>query len=123
MKLRILGDSLRLRLSQSDVRALSEQGRVQEIIRFGSRALTYALQASDEVTRPAATYEGDLVTVSLPRDAAQRWVQSDQVGIEAEQALPGGDTLRILVEKDFKCVVPRAGEEDYDGFPHPDASC
>jgi hypothetical protein len=31
--------------------------------------------------------------------------------------------LRILVEKDWNCLTPRAGEDDSDSFANPNKSC
>ncbi len=30
-----------------------------------------------------------------------------------------GDSLKILVEKDFACLAPREGEDESDMYPHP----
>ena len=44
---------------------------------------------------------------------------SEQVSIEADEALDDGDSLKILVEKDFACLAPREGEDETDMYPHP----
>jgi hypothetical protein len=119
MKLRIRGDSLRLRLSQGEVIRLRETGEVGDCIHFGDRSLDYVLVSAD-VDAPRARFEGDRIEVTLPRALAHGWASGDDVGIEAEQQLASG-TLRLLIEKDFRCLAPRAGEEDTDGFPHPGA--
>jgi hypothetical protein len=119
MKLRIRGDSLRLRLSQAELVRLRETGEVCDRIGFGDRSLDYALVRAD-IEAPRARFEGDRIEVALPNAVAQVWTQTEQVGIEAEQALPTG-TLRLLIEKDFKCLAPRPGEDDSDAFPNPDA--
>ena len=120
MKLRIRGDSLRLRLTRSEVRQLRASGRVEQTVHFGpQRALSYVLQRR-EVEAPRASFEGDRIEVALPPGIADTWADSDQVGIEASQALPEGQ-LRLLIEKDFQCLAPRAGEDDGDAFPHPAA--
>ncbi len=122
MKLRILGDSLRLRLSQGDVKALQSSGRIEDTIHFGPTQLSYALELA-EVGSPHARFEGHTICVALPRDSARAWAQGDAVSIEATQLLEGERTLSLLIEKDFKCAIPRAGEEGYDGFPHPTQTC
>jgi hypothetical protein len=119
MKLRIRGDSLRLRLSQAELTRLRETGEVCDRIGFGDRSLDYALVSAD-IDAPRARFDGDRIEVALPNALAQTWIESDQVGIEADQALPTG-TLRLLIEKDFKCLAPRPGEDDSDAFPNPDA--
>lgn len=122
MKLRILGDSLRLRLSKGDVQAFAEQGRVQDVIRFGATQLTYALEHSETVAGLEASYGEHEVRVRMPSAMARDWANTDAVTLAAEQPLDEG-SLSLLVEKDFKCAIPRPGEEDYDGFEHPTGGC
>ena len=116
--MRIRGDSLRLRLTRGEVRTLHETGEVRETLHFGSGSdpLDYVLRRA-AVEAPRATFRAGCVEVQLPTATADRWAQSEEVGIEAEQALPTG-SLHLLIEKDFQCLAPR-GEEDSDTFPHP----
>jgi hypothetical protein len=120
MKLRIRGDSLRLRLSQAEIVRLRDTGEVGDRIRFGDRSLDYVLVSAD-IEAPRASFDGDRIEVALPHAIARGWAESEQVSIEAEQALADGAVLRLLIEKDFKCLAPRAGEDDSDAFPNPDA--
>lgn len=122
MKLRIRGNTLRFRLTQGEVDALAASGRVEDGTTFGPGAkLVYALALRAGIPAPVARLEGARIEVGLPEEAARAWASSDQVGIEAEQAIEGGGTLRLLVEKDFACLKPRTGEDDEDAFPHPEA--
>ncbi len=124
MKLRILGDSLRLRLSQSEVRQLGESGRVEQTIRFGpGDEMHYVLEHAADAPGLRARFEGRTITVCMPSTTAQAWSRGSEISLHGEQALDGGDVLALLVEKDFKCAVPRPGEENYDGFPHPTGAC
>lgn len=117
MKLRIRGDSLRLRLTRGEVRQLRETGRVVETTHFGDAELSYQLLAAD-VPSPVARFDGGSIVVSLPRTQAEAWADSEQVGITATQAVAHG-SLALLIEKDFRCLAPREGEDDSDAFPHP----
>lgn len=119
MKLRIRGNSIRLRLTKGEVETVASAGAHEERTEFGDAALVYRLEAGD-VPGPRATLEGGSVTVTLPRADVEHWANSEQVGIEAEQTLAEG-SLRILVEKDFKCLAPREGEDQSDAFEHPNA--
>lgn len=124
MKLRILGDSLRLRLSKSDVKTFAETGRVHDVIRFGGGAqMTYALEHADATEALSASFGDAEVVVRMPSSMARAWADTDAITLQASQAIEGDDTLALLVEKDFKCAVPRPGEEDYDGFEHPTGGC
>lgn len=128
MKLRILGDSLRLRLSQGEVAAFAKDGRIAETVRFGpSGRVIYALEHAEDVATMHASFEGTVehasVVVRLPSTVARAWAGGEEISLRADQGLDGDDVLSLLVEKDFKCVVPRPGEEQYDGFPHPTGKC
>lgn len=124
MKLRILGDSLRLRLSKSDVAAFAETGRVEETIRFGGTSrMVYALEHGKDVEALEAVFADAQMTVRMPTSTARTWSDTDEVTLRGEQPLDGEGTLALLVEKDFKCAIPRDGEEDYDGFEHPTGGC
>jgi hypothetical protein len=117
MKLRIRGDTLRLRLTQGEIRRLRETGSVVDTIHFGTGELHYELRSAD-VPAPVARFDGNKIEVSLPRARANAWADGDEVGIAAEQPLEHG-TLSLLIEKDFRCLAPRAGEDDGDAFPNP----
>jgi len=123
MKLRIRGDSIRIRVSQLELSEIAERGRVHDTIHFGDGVgLTYLLESDAAARTPHARYAADVISVVLPAATVRRWANSNQVSIEGEQALDGGETLRILVEKDFACLQPRPGEDESDMFPNPDAS-
>ena len=123
MKLRIRGNSVRLRLSRSEVEAFERDGRVEDSARFGPGAkLSYALERSGGGA-VSARLEGVGVVVSIPGEMAASWCGSDQVGIEAEHPCGEGESLKILVEKDFTCLKTRSGEDESDAFPNPHDHC
>lgn len=126
MKLRILDDSLRLRLPHSDIARLRAHGRVEAAIHFGPgprQRLVYALVVSPTAQRMSAVITEGEIAVHLPAQLAHEWIETDEVGLRGEQSVGEGRTLSLLIEKDFKCVVPREGEGEYDGFANPNASC
>jgi hypothetical protein len=120
MKLRIKGASLRLRLTQGEVRALSAGGRVEEQVPFGGGSkLTYRLSRDATADKIAATLSDGVLDIRVPDALARRWCASDEVTLTENQQT-GADTLRIVVEKDFACLAPRPDEDEADNFPHPD---
>ncbi len=114
MKLRIRGNSLRIRLTQGEVAALAAHGHCRETMTLAAGSLTYEVRVSGDVDRPEAIFEQSDIVVTLPADAVDAWAQSDEVTIAGEHG-----PLRILVEKDFACLAPREGEDDADAYPHP----
>jgi len=122
MKLRIRGNSLRLRLTKREVAQIGAGDAVEEMIEFGgkpSQRLIYALKTDDGVENPTAFFEDGRITVHIPKMQAEEWTRTNQIGIEAEKPLGENGTLRILIEKDFSCLEPRKGEDDADTFAHP----
>lgn len=122
MKLRIKGDSLRIRVTQTELQDFVTQGQVEDRIRFGpDRALAYRLALDPKASRLSAGFEHDSIEVRIPEADARNWSQTDLVTLAGTQEQSGVE-LRIVVEKDFACLAPREGEDEADNFPHPAGS-
>ncbi len=128
MKLRIRGNSIRLRLTQGEVARIAKGERVEETLEFGlepHQRFTYALEVSNDSPDIEAQYQHGRITVRLPEDEARAWAHDDsRVGMSGEQSLRHSDgnesvSLMLLVEKDFACLTERRGADDADTFPHP----
>ena len=125
MKLRIKGNSVRLRLTQKDIAEFVEKGMIEERTEFGAETasfFSYAVAADTDAEEVSANFENGRISVIIPRTLAEKWSRSEETGISAEQNLPSGKTLRLLIEKDFACLTPRAGEDESDNFPHPQSA-
>ncbi|WP_165227042.1 DUF7009 family protein [Aquisphaera insulae] len=126
MKLRIKGNSIRIRLDRRDLKALVEQGRVDDALRFGpDLAFTYAVAIGPAPReRPRASYEDGRLVIRILAEDAAGWLAGDRVGFDHRQDVDGG-TIRVLIEKDFACIDRPAGEADDDAFafPNPSLSC
>lgn len=121
MKLRIRGNSLRLRLSQGEVQALEQQGGVEDAIAFpGGKRLIYKLRSDTRISEISAAYIDNLIEIRIPLQQVVQWSESDRVGLSAILPIASGE-LRVAVEKDFACLTRREGEDESDNFPHPQA--
>ena len=121
MKLRIKGDSLRLRLSQGEMRTLAEQGEVEDRISFpGGATLRYRLRSDRNNRSISVSYDANLIDIRVPDTLSDRWCRTDLVTLSGSQPLAAGE-LRIVLEKDWACLAPREGEDESDNFPHPEA--
>jgi hypothetical protein len=121
MKVRIKGDSLRLRISRSEVARLLEGDCLEETIHFAPAPcarFTYALRQDRLVRKPTVEYTENRVAVLIPADQANRWAGSDQVGIAENIGLGNLGALALLIEKDFACL-DRSDEDNQDTFPNP----
>ncbi len=119
MKLRIQGNSLRLRLSQSEVAQFSKTGFVEDSIQFAPGAsFAYALESLSSLSAPQALYSNGWLRIQVPGADATGWACSDRIAISGDQPIESGKRLSILIEKDFQCLH---GSEapDPDAYPNP----
>jgi hypothetical protein len=119
MKLRIHGNSLRLRLSQSEVAQFSKTGFVEDSIQFApGTSFAYTIESSSSLPAPQASYQDHWLRIQVPSTVAKEWFTTDQVAISADQPIESDKALSILIEKDFQCL--HGGEtRDPDAYPNP----
>ncbi len=123
MKLRIRGDSIRLRRKRGEVAQVAAGKSIAEETHFPVSVLTYRLDVSETNDIEANFADGNL-EISLPASKAPGWATTDEVSLTVTQNTPDGATLTLLIEKDFSCLEPGHGrdhEDDADSFPHPSA--
>ena len=123
MKLRIKGNSIRLRLLRSEVERFAADGHISDEARFGGNALRYSLLMSDEGGSIRAKFENNEIGVFIPEKAARDWATNDNVGFETEQPIGDGETMTIIVEKDFACIDRLDDPDREDAFPNPSLEC
>jgi len=117
MKIRFKGNSIRLRLTQSEVKKWAADGVIKEVTSFGNKnSLGYQLMMSEK-SQISASFNDDIISIDIPFTIAQEWCESEQISMESSIANDG--TLNILIEKDFVCLTPREGEDESDMYPNP----
>ena len=122
MKLRIKGNSIRLRLGRSEVQQLTIAGAVEESTAFGpfkQQCLAYALCVSHEEQPIYAYLIERRIEIRVPKSVIDHWAATDQVSIQAVQRSGLAGELRILIEKDFACIDDASAESQADAFLHP----
>lgn len=126
MKLRIKGNSIRLRLTRSEVAEFAQTGKFGETSFFGpgrGDQLIYSIEVTDSDSLSASFRDGRL-TVHIPQHLADEWTSTENVGIEGVSSIGSYGEIHILVEKDFVCLT-RDDEDPNENYPHPkgDARC
>jgi len=119
MKLRIHDNSIRLRLTRSEVGRFASDGAIESVFEFGpgsGQRLRYALEAASTETMVVCVSQGK-ITIEVPRVIAREWCEGDRVGISARQDLGGEKQLDILVEKEFRRL--HGAKFDPDLYPNP----
>ncbi|HEY4327368.1 MAG TPA: hypothetical protein VGN20_25520 [Mucilaginibacter sp.] len=112
MKIRIKGNSLRYRLTKSDVDRFSNEGYLEETTNFGNQALIYALKSA-KVDKLTAEFKSNRITLFMPSSMVSEWALTNIVGFE-----DNSNSLYLLVEKDFKCL-DNVAEDQSDNYPNP----
>ena len=120
MKLRIKGNSIRLRLGRSEVARLVAGDAIVETTSFdprGLQRLEYRLVASPDSAAVAASFEaGSGLVVRVPTGLIQGWGTTGQISLSATQPAEQGATLRILIEKDLECLDAPPEESQADAY-------
>ncbi|HTN46142.1 MAG TPA: hypothetical protein VL098_07305 [Flavipsychrobacter sp.] len=122
MKIRIKGNSVRLRLTKTDVRSLGTAGVVSDKTSFGTAVFTYQLQLSSNQNDMNASFENGTVTVFIPESMVNTLVHTERIGFDTRQDIGHGETLFILVEKDFQCL-DHTIEDQSDMYINPNKTC
>lgn len=118
MKLRIAGNSIRLRLNQKEVSQFVNQGFVRATCQIGDQILTYEIAQDDVCDQIKAHMCDHNITVSVPKPIAQFWDIDTRTGFDAKD----NHGLYILIEKDFQCLQTRSHEDESDNYPNPKAT-
>ena len=121
MKLRIKGNSLRLRVSRSELARYQAEGRIEETIHFTAAleaTLTYALESATGPSPVSIRYEPGEVTVILSKDRASIWGAQNEIGVYTTLDMGPAGSLEVVVEKDFACL-DRSDEDNSDTFANP----
>lgn len=122
MKIRIQGNSIRIRLSKSEVDKLSSIGYIEEKTAFGKNAFGYCLQKKTGITELAASYDDDKIIMFVPEHLLTEWPENNVIGFDAKMPIGENETLYLLLEKDFKCL-DNVMEDQSDNFENPNKTC
>jgi hypothetical protein len=122
MKLRIKGNSIRIRLSRTEVDTLGTEGYLEETTEFPDSKFVYALQAKADISALSATHTNGKITVLIPAHMAAGWNNNETIGHDNNMDLGNNKQLYLLVEKDFKCI-DSVDEDQSDNYENPKQSC
>jgi hypothetical protein len=112
MKIRIKSNSLRYRLTRSDVAKLAAEGCLEDKVNFGDRSLIYEIRLADD-NRLSASFCNDTISLAISKSMITELENTDRVGFEDVVG-----NLQLLVEKDFTCL-DNVDEDQSDNYPNP----
>lgn len=123
MKLRIKGNSIRIRLSKTEVEQLCTTGRVVETTHFGNNSFSYVLLKSETDTVLDASFNDGCITIIVPGSMIQGWYENNVVGFSHYKEIGNDEQLFLLIEKDFKCIDSEVMEDQSDNYENPLKTC
>jgi len=112
MKIRIKGNSVRYRLTQTEVARFGAGEEIRENTNFDTGVFSYALQKTDE-PYITALFVNNTITLGMPITMADEWTNTNKVGFAGKCG-----ELAVFIEKDFKCL-DNVAEDQSDNYPNP----
>ncbi len=123
MKLRIRDNSLRLRITKTELKTFAAEREVVCTINFpDGEKMEYSLIWSDDETYDAC-FDGGNISARVANSAGEKWLDELEVSIDHKLELSDGSPFRLLVEKDFQCLSERKEEDESDMFINPNTHC
>lgn len=113
MKLRIEGNTVRIRLSKAEVEKLTTSKYIEERTSFGNIIFVCALQSKQRGKELTADFDGNKMTMFVPLALLKDWATNEVTGFEAQMKVSATESLHLLLEKDFKCLDKKP--EDQSG--------
>lgn len=112
MKIRIKGNSVRYRLTKTDVAQLAEEGYLQEEVDFGDQQLYYSLKLVND-DHLSAIFRDSSIVMFVPKYIVTEFTETGKVSFDGKQG-----NLYLLIEKDFTCL-DNVDEDQSDNYPNP----
>ena len=120
MKIRIRGNTVRYRLTKSEVAIFSKTGKYIEKTEFSSTTFSYVLQAKEGIENLEADFYDNSIILFFPKKNIIDWADNDKIGFSHHFIMESGKSLELLVEKDFVCMDETV-EDQSDNYPNPKA--
>lgn len=123
MKIRIKDNSIRLRLTKTDVDDLRSKKIIHsETVISSSELFKYSLDVSSEIKNISARFKNGKITVSITAEMAHILTETNEITVKGEQENGADEKLFLLIEKDMQCLDESA-EDQSDMYENPNSSC
>jgi len=123
MKIRIKGNSIRYRLTKTEIGNFGKQGFLEDETKFlNGPSFYYRLEKKEGINALEASFNGNRICVFVPENIANEWTSTDIVGFDETMDIGEGKKLFLLIEKDFVCL-DHTLEDQSDNYPNPNKTC
>lgn len=118
MKIRIKGDSIRIRLSKTEVDTFGKEGFLEESTHIAQTVFKYGIVSRHDISSMQASFEGGAIHLLIPQHWSEEWVATQRISYDSRVSLDNGGELYLLLEKDFQCL-DNTTEDQSDMYPNP----
>jgi hypothetical protein len=122
MKIRIKDNSVRFRLSKSEVKQLCETQSIVKQTEFVNTVFHYKICVTENTEILSADFTNNCITLFFPKSKADTWFIDDIITHQNNMQLPNGNQLFLLLEKDFVCL-DHTHEDQSDNYQNPSKTC
>ena len=123
MKVRIKGNSIRYRLTQTEIANFGKNAVLEEKTEFlNGPSFYYRLEMKAGIENIEAFFSGNRICIFVPEKIGREWTTTDVVGFDHKMNIGEGKELFLLIEKDFVCI-DHSFEDQSDNYPNPNKAC
>lgn len=123
MKIRIKGNSIRYRLTKTEIANFGKNGYLEERTEFiNGAAFYYCLEKRPGIDNLQASFQDNRITVFVPEEITKEWATTEIVGYNNTVPVGEGKELFLLIEKDFVCL-DHTFEDQSDNYENPNKTC
>ncbi len=123
MKIRIKGNSIRYRLTKTEIANFGKNGYLEERTEFpGGPSFYYRLERNGGIENLEASFSGNKICIAVPGKMADEWTTTDIVGYDHKMKMGEEKELFLLIEKDFVCL-DHTLEDQSDNYENPNKVC
>ncbi len=102
MKLRLEKDKVRLRLSSDELKILINEKFINEKIQLAKdNEFSYSVKIDDHSDRCMVNFKCHGMELSIPSASAEKWMNTNQVGIKETVVSKDGGKISVFVEEDL----------------------
>lgn len=123
MKIRILGNTIRLRFKMHETEAMMKNGMIEEVLDFGPAEmdkLRFQVRKGDDAF--FIEQIGMSVCITVPGLIVETWASTGLTGFQETIATSRGSNITVLIEKDFACLDGDRAEEE-GSYENPMMEC
>ncbi|MBL0103415.1 MAG: hypothetical protein IPP51_06430 [Bacteroidetes bacterium] len=99
MKIRIKGNTIRIRLSKSEVDRFAVNHRIEDHTEFGDTKFSYALVSGPQYAQMGADFKDGIITMFLTEKQAEEWTKTTLIGLENDMPIGNGKTCMSFWRK------------------------